>query len=82
MHFLLFSQEIFENFLKNSSQIVFFVKTRENLTQGFETFFKIDRIFHFLLFSNEKFENFLKNFPNNSVFRPKRENLTQGFFTF
>ena len=43
MHILLFSQEIFENFLKIPQRIMFFVKTRENLTQGFEILLKIDQ---------------------------------------
>ena len=58
---------------------MFFVKTRENLTQDFEFILKIDQNKAFLCFFKEIFENVLKNFPDNWVFRPKRENLTQGF---
>ena len=42
---------------------MFSVKTRENLTQGFEITLKIGRNNSFFLFSNEIFENFLKTFP-------------------
>ena len=66
-------------FSKNSQTIVFCVKTRENLTRGFEFFLKIDENNAFLLFSKEIFENFLKNVPNNCFFVKTRENLTQGF---
>ena len=56
------------NFYPKFSQIfqtiVFFVKTRENLTQGFDINLKKDRNSAVLLFSTEFFENILKCFSH------------------
>ena len=54
-------KETFKIFAEISQTIVFFGKTRENLTQGFEMILKIGQNNAFLLFSNEIFEGFLKN---------------------
>ena len=61
---------------------MFFVKTRENQTQGFEIILKIDQNKAFCAIFKEIFENFLKNCPHNWGFRPKGESLTQGFLIF
>ena len=73
MHFCYFLKKFLKIFSQISLTIVFFVKARENLTQGLEIILKIDQLMNFLLFSKEIFENFLKNFPNYCVFRPKSE---------
>ena len=67
---------------KISQIIVLFIKTRQNLMQGFEVILEIGRNSAVLLFSKENSESFLKKFQNYSVFRPKRENWTQGFLIF
>ena len=43
MHFLLFSNEIFESFLTDFPNNCVFVKMRENLTEDFEIILKIDQ---------------------------------------
>ena len=59
MHFLQFSKEIFENFLKNFPNNCVFRPIREILTQGFLIFFeKSHKIIHFLIFLS----NFLEIF--------------------
>ena len=79
MHFLLWSQEIIENFPKIFPKIVFFVKSRENLTLAFESILKIEQNNAFLLFSKEILESFLRNFPNNCIFRQSARQSNSGF---
>ena len=82
MHFLLFSKEIFESFLKTFPDICVFRQKARKFNSGLEIILKIEQNNAFFLFSTKTFENFLKIFPNNYVFRPKRENLVQGFLIF
>ena len=61
MHFLLFSKETFENFLKNFTNNCVFRPKRVNLTQRLCNFFeKSPKIIHFLQFSEEIFWKFSK----------------------
>ena len=79
MHFLLFTQENFEKFLKKFPNNCVFRQNPRKFNAGFWNVTENRQNNAFLLFSQDIFENFLKNSPNNCVFRPKRENLTQGF---
>ena len=58
---------------------MFFVKTRENLTQGFEIFFEIDQNKAFLWYFKRIFWKFSQKFPKQLFFVKARENLTRGF---
>ena len=58
---------------------MFFVKTRENLSQGFEISLKIDQNKAFLCYFQRDFWNFSPKFPKQLFFVKTRENLTQSF---
>ena len=59
-----------------------FVKTGQNLTQGFEIFLKIDQNKAFWAIFKETFENFLKDFPSNYVFRQNARKFNAGFWKY
>ena len=82
MHFLRFSNEIFESFLKTFTNNFVFRQNARKFNAGFEIILKIYQNNAFLLFPKEIFESFLKVSPNNCVFLPKREILTQDFYFF
>ena len=75
MHFCYFRMTAFQIFSKISQTIVFFVKTRENLTQGFEIFLKIDQNNAFFAILKRNFGEFSQNIPKQLRFSSKRANI-------
>ena len=61
---------------------MFFVKTGENLTQGFEIILKIDQNKAFCAIFEEIFDNFLKNFQINYVSRQNARKFHAKFWTY
>ena len=71
MHFLLFSKEILEIFLKHLPTNCVFCAKRENLTRSFLNFFKKSpKIIHFLIFLRNFLEIFKIFWPLGRGLRP------------
>ena len=82
MHFLLFSKKSLKIFSKIPQRIMFFVKTRENLTQGFEIILKIDQNNAFFVLFQINPWKFSKEFATQLDFSSKARKFNAGFFNF